>query len=536
LKSTRGLLAVSSAAVLVAALAGCGSSGGSSGGGGGQSVVLGTTDSVTAVDPAGSYDFGSWNIQYNIFQRLMQVAPGKSTPEPDAAKSCTYTDPKTVKCVLKPGLKFSNGDPLTSEDVKYSLERNIAINNPNGSSVLLGSITAPLPANNANAPHKVTPGAIETPNKDTVIFHLNEPDQTFIEVLTTATTSIVDHKVYPADKLLPDAKAIGSGPFTLAQYKAGQQAVFEANPKYSGPDKPKLSKVFVQYFNDPAPLKQAISSNQIDIAWRTLSPTDLKSLEGSSKVSVIRGKGSEFRYWVWDLGTKVGKQLAIRQAVAQLINREAIAKNAYDGTVTPSYSIVPSFFSQSNDAFKTRYGAPSVAKAKAILQKAGIKTPISIKLGYTPSHYGPNAVDEADELKNELDSSGLFKATTASAEWTQYQTLYKQDAYDLYILGWYPDYLDPDDYLTPFLYKGGFYANHYDNPQVDKMLSEERATTNKAKRDQIIGQIQDITARDVPMIPSWTGQNVAVAGKNITGVAETLDPSYIFRFWDIGKK
>lgn len=539
MKRTRGLLAVSSAAVLAAALAGCGSSGGTGGGGGagnGQSITLGTTDPVTAVDPAGSYDFGSWNIQYNIFQRLMQVAPGQSTPEPDAAKSCDYTDSKTVKCVLKPGLKFSNGDPLTSQDVKYSFERNIGINNPNGSSVLLGSVTAPLPKNNPNAPHKLSPGAIETPDKNTVIFHLNEPDQTFIEVLTTATTSIVDHKVYPADKLLPDAQAIGSGPFTLAQYKAGQQAVFEANAKYQGPDTPKVSKVFVQYFNDPAPLKNAISTDQIDIAWRTLSPTDLKDLQGSSQVSVIRGKGSEFRYWVWQTTTAAGKQLAVRQAVAQLIDRDAIAKNAYDGTVTPSYSIVPSFFNQSNDAFKTKYGAPSVAKAKAILQKAGVKTPVTLKLGYTPSHYGPNAVDEANELSDELNKSGLFKTTTASAEWTQYQTLYKQGAYDLFMLGWYPDYLDADDYLTPFLYKGGFYANGYDNPQVDKLLSQERATTNQGQRDKIIGQLQDITARDVPMIPSWTGQNVAVAGKNITGVDTTLDPSYIFRFWLLNKK
>ena len=435
-------------------------------------------------------------------------------------------------CKLRSGLQFSNGDALTSSDVKYSFERNIGINNPNGSAVLLGSVT-----DSSNADHpKLASGAIETPDKNTVIFHLNEPDQTFIEVLTTATTSIVDHKVYPADKLLPDAQAIGSGPFTLAQYKAGQQAVFEANSKYQGPDTAKVSKVFVQYFNDPAPLKNAISTDQIDIAWRTLSPTDLKDLQGNSQVSVVRGKGSEFRYWVWQTTTPVGKQLAIRQAVAQLIDRDAIAKNAYDGTVTPSYSIVPSFFNQSNDAFKTKYGAPSVAKAKAILQKAGVKTPVTLKLGYTPSHYGPNAVDEANELSDELNKSGLFKATTASAEWTQYQTLYKQGAYDLFMLGWYPDYLDADDYLTPFLYKGGFYANGYDNPQVDKLLSQERATTNQGQRDKIIGQLQDITARDVPMIPSWTGQNVAVAGKDITGVDTTLDPSYIFRFWLLNKK
>lgn len=515
---------------LFATLAGCGSG---SGGGSGSGVILGTTDPVTAVDPAGSYDFGSWNIQYNIFQRLMQVPPNGTKPVPDAAKSCTYTNAKTVTCVLRSGLKFSNGDPLTSAAVKYSFQRNIAINNPNGSAVLLAAVAD---SSNPKKP-KLKAGAITTPSPTKVVFHLNAPDQTFMQLLTTATTSIVDPKVFPADKLLPDPKAIGSGPYTLAQYQAGQQAVFQANPKYQGPDAPKTKRIYVQYFNDPAPLKQAVSSGQVDIAWRTLSPTDLNDLAKSSKVSVIKGNGSEFRYWVWDLGTKVGKQAAVRQAAAYLIDRKAIAKNAYDGTVTPAYSIVPPGFSGQKDSFKQRYGTkPNVAKAKAVLKAAHVKTPVPVKLGYTPSHYGPNAVDEADQLKGELNSSGLFKATTESAEWTQYQTLYKQGAYDLYILGWYPDYLDADDYLTPFIRNGGFYANHYKNATVNKLLDQERATTNKAKRAQILGHLQDIVARDVPIIPSWDGKNVAVTGKGVQGVKQTLDPTYIFRFWLISKK
>ncbi len=515
---------------MVAALAACG--GGGSGSGSNSSFILGTTDTVTALDPAGSYDTGSWNMEYNIYQQLVDIPPNGTTPQGDAAKSCSYQDAKTLTCHLKSGLTFSNGDKLTSADVKYSFQRNIAINNPNGAAVLLGSIT-----DNSNPDHpKLAQGAIETPNPTTVVFHLTRPDTTFIKVLTTAAASIVDHKVFPADKLLQDNKVIGSGPYELSQYKAGEQATLTANPKYQGANKPKTDRIFVQYFSDPAPLKQAVSSGQVDIAWRTLSPTDLNSLKSSSTVNVLRGKGSEFRYWVWQMKTKVGKQLAIRQAVAQLFDRQAIAQKAYDGTVQPAYSIVPPGFAGQKDSFKTKYGSPSVAKAKKILEAAHIKTPVSIRLGYTPSHYGPNAVDEADELQRQLNSSGLFKATVADAEWEQYQTLYKQGAYDLFILGWYPDYLDADDYLTPFLRDGGFYANGYNSPKVNKLLDQEVASTDPQKRQQIFGQLQDIVAQDVPLIPSWDGQNVAVAGKDMTGVKQTLDPTYIFRLWMIGKK
>lgn len=525
---------MASAGVLVASLAACGSDDGDggSGGGSGSSWTLGTTETVTAMDPAGSYDFGSWNLQYNIFEQLMVVPAGETEPQPDAAESCEYDNPKKITCKLREGLKFSNGNELTSSDVKFSLERNIAIADPNGSSVLLGSITD---ASNKDQP-KLADGAVETPDDTTVVFNLNKADGTFLKVLTSATASIVDEDTFPADELLDDDKVVGSGPYKLSQYKAGEQAVLEANESYEGEREPQASRVFVQYFKDSAPLKQAIDSGQVDIAWRTLSPTDLNDLEGKDNVQVLKGEGSEFRYWVWQFATPVGKQKAIRQAVAHLIDREQIAEEAYDGTVEPAFSIVPPGFAGQKDSFKDKYGeTPDKAAAEKLLKDAGIKTPVKIRLGYTPSHYGPNAVDEATTLQEQLNASGLFQASIDDAEWERYQTIYKQNAYDLFILGWYPDILDADNYLTPFLRDGGFYANNYSSPQVNKLLDQELGETDEAARDKLIGQLQDLTAEDVPLIPSWNGQNVAVATPEMKGIEETLDPTYIFRFWSINK-
>lgn len=495
------------------------------------SFILGTTETVTAMDPAGSYDFGSWNLQYNIFEQLMTVPAGESDPVGDAAESCEYDDPQTVTCKLKDGLKFSNGHDLTSSDVKFSFERNINIADPNGSSVLLGSIIEPK-----SDPQAMADGAIETPDDTTVVFHLNAPDTTFVKILSTATTSIVDEELFPADALLGDKDVVGSGPYKLSQYKSGEQAVLEANETYEGERAPKTARIFVSYFSDTAPLKQAIDSGQVDIAWRTLSPTDLNDLETNDKVEVLKGEGSEFRYWVWQFANDVAKDKATRQAVAQIIDRDAIARDSYSGNVTPAYSIVPPGFGGQKDSFKDTYGAgPDVDAAKKLLADASVKTPVKLKLGYTPTHYGPNAVDEATQFASQLNQSGLFDVTTADAEWEEYQSLYKEGAYDLFILGWYPDLLDADNYLTPFIRDGGFYANNYSNPKVNKLLGEELAETDTAARDDIIGQLQDIVAEDVPLIPSWNGANVAVATTQMDGVLETLDPTYIFRFWGISK-
>jgi peptide/nickel transport system substrate-binding protein len=534
LNRRRGLLAIASAGLLVASLAACGddsSSGDDGNGGSSGSLILGTTETVTSMDPAGSYDFGSWNMQYSIFEQLMTVPAGETDPVGDAAESCEYDDPQTVTCVLKDGLKFSNGHDLTSSDVKFSLERNINIADPNGSSVLLGSIIEP-----DSDPQVVADGAIETPDDKTVVFHLNKPDTTFIKILSTATTSILDEELFPADALLGDEEVVGSGPYKLSQYKPGEQAVLEENETYEGDRAPKTAQIFVSYFSDTAPLKQAIDSGQVDIAWRTLSPTDLNDLEGNDDVEVVKGEGSEFRYWVWQFANPVAQDKATRQAVAQIIDREAIAQDSYDGTVEPAYSIVPPGFGGQKDSFEEKYGAgPDVEAAKKTLADAGIKTPVEITLGYTPTHYGPNAVDEATQLASQLNESGLFDVKTADAEWEEYQTLYKENAYDLFILGWYPDLLDADNYLSPFIRDGGFFANNYSNEEVNKLLDQELAETDPAAREEIIGQLQDIVAEDVPLIPSWNGANVAVATTQMEGVLETLDPTYIFRFWMITK-
>ncbi len=532
----RGMLAAVSAGVMVASLAACGGSddggsgGNGSGGGGGSSegsYILGTTESVTAMDPAGSYDFGSWNMQYAIFQQLMTINANESEPVGDAAESCDYDDPKTVTCKLREGLKFSNGNELTSSDVKFSMQRNLDIADPNGSSVLLAQL--------ADKDSKFRPDAVETPDDLTVTFHLNTPDTTFIKLLSTATTSIVDEDTFPADKLLDDDQVVGSGPLKLSQYKPGEQAVLEANESYDGDKTSKAKQIFVQYFKDPAPLKEAIKTGQVDIAWRTLSPTDLQDLKDNSNAEVIEGGGSEFRYWVFQLANKTVADKAVRQAVAQLIDRDSITKNAYDGTTAPAYSIVPPGFGGQTDSFKEKYGEPSVDKAKQILADAGVKTPVPLTMGWTPTHYGPNLVDEAREFSSQLNDSGLFKVSLKSAEWEQYQTLYKQNAYDIFALGWYPDILDADNYLTPFIRDGGFFANAYSNQKVNSLLSQELAETDTDKRDDIIGQLQDIVAEDVPLIPSWFGKNVAVAGPGMQGVEETLDPTYIFRLWTISK-
>jgi peptide/nickel transport system substrate-binding protein len=252
-------------------------------------------------------------------------------------------------------------------------------------------------------------------------------------------------------------------------------------------------------------------------------------------VTVAEGEGAEIRYWVWKVDGQVGKDVAVRQAAAQIIDRDAIAQNAYDGTVEPLYSIVPPGFPGQVNAFQEKYGAADPAAAKQILTDAGIQTPVDITLGYTPTHYGPNAVDEANEFQRQLEGSGLFNVELKSAEWEQYQTIYKEGAYDLFMLGWFPDYPDADTYLSPFMVDGGFFQNGYSSEQANQLVAEQQGTADQAAREDAISQLQQLAAEDVPFIPSWVGKNIAIYGEGVEGVEETLDPAFIMRFWTLSK-
>ncbi len=530
------------AGVLAVSLAACGDdepgggNGGSGPGEGGATGVpwtLGTTDTVTALDPAGSYDLGSSTLEYNLYQTLLTVPANSTEIVGDAAEECVYDDPQTLTCTLKEGQKFSNGNDLTSSDVKYSFERSIAIQDPNGASIyLLGSITDTAEDGTVT----LNPDAIETPDDTTVIFHLDKPDTTFQYVLTyPGAGAIVDEDTFPADEKLSDDQVVGSGPYKLSQYESGVQATMEANEEYTGENVALAPTVFVKYFSEPSALKLAIESGEVDVAWRSLSPTDITDLGENDDVEVATGNGAEIRYWVWKVDGEVGKDAAVRQAAAQVFDREAIAENAYDGTVDPLYSIVPPGFGGQVDAFADKYGDPDVDAAAQILEDAGLKTPVKLTVGWTPTHYGPALEDEANELERQLEDSGLFDVDLKSTEWEQYQTIYKEGAYDLFALGWFPDYPDADTYLSAFVVDGGFFQNGYSNPTANDLVATEQGASDPAEREAAFEELQQIIAEDVPFMPSWVGQNTGIYRPGMEGVEDTLDPSFIFRFWLVSK-
>jgi peptide/nickel transport system substrate-binding protein len=531
----RALVTVGVAAAVSLALVGCsGSSGGSSSSA--KSLIVGTTDVVTFLDPAGSYDNGSMAVQTQVFGELMNEKEGSSEVTPDLAASASYTTPTTYTVKLKPGLKFANGDKLTSSDVKFTFDRQQKIADPNGPSSLLANLVSTA-----------------APDPTTVVFTLKVPnDQTFPQVLSSPAGPIVDEQVFSPDKVTPDTTIVKheafDGQYQIKKYNFNNLIQFEANPNYGGElTKPKTSNVDMKYYTSASNMKLDIQQGNIDVAYRSLSATDVASLKSNKNVKVVEGPGGEIRYIVFNFNTmpyglktatpSAAKSLAVRQAAADLVDRQALATQVYKGTYTPLYSYVPNGLTGATTVLKSLYGTdgkPDLAKAKAVLTAAGVTVPVKLDLQYvSDGHYGPSSADEYALIKSQLEQGGLFTVNLQSTEYVQYSKDRVKDVYPAYQLGWFPDYSDADNYLTPFFTEGNFLGNHYSDPAVEALIAKEIGDTDKAARTADIQQIQAKVAANLSTLPLLQGSQVAVTGKTVTGAV--LDPSFKFRFGTLVK-
>jgi peptide/nickel transport system substrate-binding protein len=475
-----------------------------------------TTDTVTSLDPAGPYEVGSRTLQANLYQTLLTMTPDKSTPVPDAA-DCQYDAPTTYTCSLKSGLTFPNGHALTSSDVKFSFDRMLRLKTPGGPAPLFSTLAS-----------------VSTPDDLTAVFNLKRPDARLPYLLTTTAASIVDEEFYPSAKLLND-KAMGSGPYQLTSYKPGQRAVLAKFKGYRGVRAAQNDGIELSLLRDSAALTQAVTTGKADVAVHGFAPSDLDKLRTGDQVQVVEADSAEIRFFAFQFKSPTARRPAVRRAVAQLIDRPAIVKKAYADHVTPLYSVIPPGFGGHVDAFRTEYKEPNKAAATATLRQGGITGPVTLTVGWTPTHYGPGAKAEALELKRQLEASGLFRVNLRSVEWPRYQQLTRAGAFDLYHAGWLPEYPDGDDYLAPFVRDGAIYQDGYKSQTANKLMDQEIAEQNQLDREALLGNLQGVLANDVPVVPTWQGRSTVVAGKDVQNVAATLNPLSFLYFSPLKK-
>ncbi|MCK1798965.1 ABC transporter substrate-binding protein [Streptomyces sp. XM4193] len=508
---------------VAALLAGCGTLSDSDGEDGGP-VRVGTTSQPSSLDPADAWD-GSWELYRNTFQSLMHIPKSSGAPEADAAEKCEFTDRKSqvYRCTLQEGLKFSSGNALDAEAVKHSFDRIRQIDSAKGPAPLLESIDE-----------------VETSGDRTVIFHLKRSDATFPLILTTPAGSLVDPEHYPLERLRRGTELTGSGPYRLAEYEPGTLARLERNDSYRGSAELKNDTVEIHYFKKSDGLVKALRDDEIDLVYRGLTPEQITGLKDGTAGSGIRLDevvGTEIRYLAFNPQDEAVSDPAVREAMAQLLDRGALVRKVYRRTTEPLYSMVPSGITGHTSAFFDRFGAPSRAKAEKLLTEAGIDEPVEFTLWYTTDRYGATMKAEFEEIQRQLNDSELFRVKVRGQEWESFQKAHRRGEYPVFGRGWFPDFPDADNYIGPFVGENNVLGIPYEDAELTgSILPSSRQETDRGTAARDLREAQKILAKDVRLLPLWQGRVYLAAKEDIAGVEWAIDTSTLMRAWELHRK
>nr|WP_206328341.1 ABC transporter substrate-binding protein [Streptomyces sp. S3(2020)] len=487
-------------------------------------IVVGTTSAPSTLDPAASWD-SSWELFRNVYQTLLNYAPGGSAPEPDAAESCEFTDASSTEysCTLREGLKFSNGHTLDANAVKYSIDRIKKINVNGGPAGLLGTLSR-----------------VQVKGDREVVFHLSQPDATFPLVLTTPAMSIVDPEDYPANALRKDGKISGSGPYTLDTYDEGDKAELVRNDSYKGIADRKNSAVTIRYFQQSDEMAKALKGKEISVIYRGLAASDTVDIDANQRedgLQLVENATTEISYLVFNPSDPWAAKPAVRKAIAQIVDRGALVHNVYKDTVEPLYSMVPAGLTGHTTGFFDDYGDPSVAKAKKILTQSGITERVPLTLWYTSDRYGSTTKPAFEELKRQLEASDLFTITLKSRPWKAYVEGYQKGEYPVFGRGWFPDFHDADNFIAPFVGEQNALGTPYDAPEItDKLLPQSRAESDRGAVTQQIEEAQQVFVDDARLLPLWQGKQYVAADEEIAGLEKVIDPATMMTMWELYRK
>jgi peptide/nickel transport system substrate-binding protein len=334
----------------------------------------------------------------------------------------------------------------------------------------------------------------------------------------------VSPNCFSEDAIDADSLCGGIGPYQITSWDRDVEMVLEQYDGYPG-NPPATPKIILKYYSDPTTMRLAVESGEIDVATKTLNPTDYADLDAAGVLQVIQGPGAQIRYICYNVTTPPFDQAEVRQAISAAVDRDAVTSIAFQGTHEALYSMVPNGMWSHIDAFEER----DLDKAKELLGTAGFSedNPLVMDLWWTPTHYGPTEGDVATVLKDNLEETGMIEVNLQNTEWATYKEYTNAGSMPVFLLGWYPDYLDPDNYTWSWAHSeasddmGIFYASD----EMDALLEAGQVAVplDGDERKALYEEAQQLWTVDVPTTPLTQGALLIVAQPDIKGIV--LDPT-----------
>lgn len=463
-----------------------------------NSVTVLIENSPNSLDPRIGTDAAAERIDPLIFDSLVRRNDHYGL-EPDLAVRWEIPNPLTYIFHLRTGVQFQDGRPLTSRDVKWTLD-----------SVLHGTVISIK----AGAYKNIS--SIETPDPTTVILHLSQPDPALLWNLCNAGIGIVPYGSGKDFWKHP----IGSGPFRLVSQQTDQNVVLERSSNYWG-EKPHIEAVHFDVVPDATTRALELEKGSADIAVNALSPDMVDALKRRPNLVVEDGPGSEIEYIVFNLRAPYLKDVRVRRAIAEAINRPLIIQSLLHGRARTAESLLPPEHWAWTDAVEKYPYDPTAANA--LLDRAGYKRGtdgVRFHVGIKTS------TDETTRLlavvmQQELAQVGIA-LDLRSYEFATFYADLTRGAFEMAPSRWIGGNEQPD--IFRYAYASSSFPPHgsnrgfYSNPEVDALLKDAAGTLDEARQRTDYLKVQQTLSRDLPNLDLWYMDTVIVHSRRVKNI------------------
>lgn len=481
----------------------------------GDVLRIATSGFVDSFNPFTSiYLLPTNSIRY-MYESLVANDQKDGSPTKGLADSWKATDGgKTWTYTMQDGLKWSDGQPITSADVKYTFDQ--MLSNPD-----LGEANGNLVTNFAS---------VDAPDAKTLVIHLKTPQGPNPGTEIPIVPKHVWEKVKDPAKFANDTDTVVSGPLQLTSYKANQQINFKTNPTYWR-GAPKYDGIQYIYYTNSDAQVQALRSGDVDFVTG-LSSTQYNALKGAKGITTHSGVGRRYTSVSINVGMETRdnkpfgtgsaalKDVKVRQALRQAIDNKTLVSKVLDGQGTEATSFIPSSFPKwslpSDDPAIIKYDPDAAKKTlEADGWKAGsdgirVKDGKKLTLRLMTDSGDPDEQNAAEYLKPWLKNVGVdLKIESTDADTVSAKSI-KGD-YDLYFSGWSVN-PDPDYQLGINTCwnraqrtdgTGGTSQDGYCSAAYDKMYAQQRSEQDETARRGIVKKMLELNYTDTPQIALW---------------------------------
>jgi peptide/nickel transport system substrate-binding protein len=519
------------AAVALVLVAGCGGDDGG-GGGGGDQLVFGTAADPVVLDGALVSDGESLRAIDQMFEGLVTLKEGSTEVVPALAESWEADPAGTAWTFhLRDGVKFHDGTDFNAKAVCFNFNRWYNFKGPfqqQSATYYWQTVFGGFSDGKTPSLFK----SCEAKDDNTVVINLTKPSASFLGALALTNFTMASPKAlqeFDADKGSVDEETgfkptgtygtehpTGTGPFKFDSWTRGDRLVMTRNDDYWG-DKAKIEKLIFRPISDNAARLQALQNGEIQ-GYDLVEPQDVQTIEGDDSLQILDRPAFNVGYVTINQAVKPFDQLEVRQAVAAGLDRQAVVDNFYAGRGEVATQFMPpSLFGYADDVMKYTYDP---AKAKSLLQKAGVKMPLQVDFWYPTDvsrPYMPDPKRNFEAFAASLNKSG-FKVVPHSAPWSPDYVGRVNDgkAGALNLIGWTGDYGDPDNFVGTF-FQAPSTQWGFENQEIFDTLNKAEVETDEAKRTALYQEANREIMKFLPGVPYVHTEPALAFNSNVKG-------------------